>query len=127
MGHGVEHVYIHGSVELLHNARHITMTKLVEAKDGLGIPVSPVEPLLKHCYGKRLGKEAIACIDLHALASIEITANNGMQLGINPVNAICCQVYKDVSHQLTLEQCMQSSLIANNNDSHITITPCSNY
>lgn len=45
---------VHGKVQLVANNLLILASEFIGAVDALGVPVSPVEAVLKHCDGKRV-------------------------------------------------------------------------
>lgn len=47
---------VHGEVQLVANDLLVLAGEFIGAVDALGVPVSPVEAVLKHCDGKRVGQ-----------------------------------------------------------------------
>lgn len=47
---------VHGKVQLAANHLLVLPCKLVGAVNALGVPVSPIQAVLKHCDGKGVGK-----------------------------------------------------------------------
>lgn len=47
---------VHGEVQLVANNLLVLASEFVGAVDALSVPVGPVEAVLKHCDGKRVGQ-----------------------------------------------------------------------
>lgn len=82
---GVQGVDVHGEVQLVADNLLVLASEFVGAIDTLGVPVSPVQAILKHCDGKGVG-QALADNGL-AVASVQVSPLNDMVLCIHPVHA----------------------------------------
>lgn len=47
-------VYVHGEVQLVADNLLVLASEFISTVDALGVPVGPVEAVLKHCDGKRV-------------------------------------------------------------------------
>lgn len=52
----VKRVDVHGEMQFVSDHLLVLASKLVCAVDALGVPVCPVQIILKHCDGKRMRK-----------------------------------------------------------------------
>lgn len=86
----VQCVDVHGEVEFVADDLLVLACELVGTVDALGVPVSPVQTVLKDSDGKGMGQPLAD--DRFPVAPIQIGSLDHMMLGIHPVHSVASVV-----------------------------------